>query len=365
MTLPITAILPTRNAMGAIDAHLHEIAGWLADVAQVVVVDSSEDGTLDYLRTKIDLPNAEFHSRPRGLYESWNFGVRQAKSEFVYFSTVGDTISGDGLRHLYDVAKRQEADIVISPPEMRSETGDSIPANWPIHDFCAQFDSENEHTLASHEAFLLSISYVPSTILGSSASNLYRREFLTQNPFLENWGHCADSPWMIANSLRARVAVTTRTVAKFVVHAKEPATGAHVVGITHYEDMYERARASLRTSDRSDLEKKVLSGWLEGLVRRNRLFFERIESHVGYLARRDARIKALDERVVTARARSAQLEGQLKESNQKVIDLRRKLWDYERRHRSLLSIIGIYLAVKAGQLRTIWTLALRQIRKSL
>jgi chromosome segregation ATPase len=104
----------------------------------------------------------------------------------------------------------------------------------------------------------------------------------------------------------------------------------------------------------------VLFGWLEGLVRRNRLFFERIESNVGYLARRDARIKALDERVATARARSAQLEGQLKESNQKVIDLRRKLWDYERRHRSLLSIIGLYLSGKAGQLRKAWTLVFRR-----
>jgi len=148
MTLPITLILPTRNAMGSIEGHLDAIAGVLPHVAQIVVVDSSEDGTLDYLRSRIDLPTAEFHPRPRGLYESWNFGVRQATAEFVYFSTIGDTITLAGLEHLLEVAVRHAADMTISPPEMFDDKGEPLPdRRWPIHDLCAETGADTDHVL--------------------------------------------------------------------------------------------------------------------------------------------------------------------------------------------------------------------------
>jgi ParB-like chromosome segregation protein Spo0J len=68
--------------------------------------------------------------------------------------------------------------------------------------------------------------------------------------------------------------------------------------------------------------------------------------------------------VVTARARTAQFEGQLRESNHKVGALRRQISNYELRHRSLVAILGLYLDVKADQMRKAWAFVLRHIRKS-
>jgi hypothetical protein len=360
MTLPITLILPTRNAMGVIESHVHALADVLPCVAQIVAVDSSEDGTLDYLRNRIDLPTAEFHSRPRGLYEGWNFGARQATAEFVYYSTVGDTITLAGLEHLLEVAKRHAADITISPPDMFDDQGEPLPdRRWPIHDLCAQMGEDRERKLTPTEAFILSASYVPSTILGSSASNLYRSSFLTAHPFLENWGHCADSPWIMANCLAGTVAVTSRRVAKFVIHAKEPVTNAsHVIGLSHYEDMYRSAYEGVRASGLPELEQAALSGWLIALERRDRQLLERIEANVGYLARRDEKIAILNERVTKARQRTADVEAQLKQSNEKVVDLRRTIGQYERAHRSLVAMISLYSSVKFDQMKKLWALVL-------
>jgi|GEM_PF-956368 len=358
MTLPITLILPTRNAMGAIEEHLRAIADVLPRVAQIVVVDSSEDGTLDYLRSRIDLPTAEFHARPRGLYESWNFGVRQATAEFIYFSTIGDTITLAGLEHLLEVAVRHAADMTISPPEMFDDKGEPLPdRRWPIHDLCAETGADTDHVLTPAAAFIWSTSYVPSTVLGSSASNLYRRSFLLDRPFIENWGHCADSPWMMANCLAGTIAVTSRSVARFVIHAKEPvAAGGHVIGMSHYEDMYRRAHEGLAASGLTAQEKAALGGWLYAMARRDKLFLERIENYAGYLARRDEKIAALEERVVKARRRAAEFEVQLKQSSQKIVDLRRTIGQYERAHRSLSAMIALYCSVKLDQLKKLWTL---------
>src|SRR6185437_6009820 len=94
-------VLPTRNSMAYLPAHLADMAEWLDLAAEVVVVDSdSRDGTLDFIKSNLHHPGLRLLSHPPGLYESWNHGLQNLTVKHAYISTVGDTITRAGLRHL-------------------------------------------------------------------------------------------------------------------------------------------------------------------------------------------------------------------------------------------------------------------------
>ena len=192
---------------------------WLPRVAQVVVVDSSTDGSLDFLRKRLAAPHVEFYSVPPGLYQAWNFGVSTARAEYCYFSTVGDSITADGLQHLFGIASKESLDAVLSPPEMLDIEGKPSAMRWPIHDFVATLREENffpsrEETVRWLTAFL------PYTILGSSASNLYRTEFLKANPFPIEFSHNGDAALGVQISPFVKMAVAKKICSRFVTHGQ-------------------------------------------------------------------------------------------------------------------------------------------------
>lgn len=215
----ITVILPCRNNRSELEGHVGAMLEWLPRVAQVVVVDSSTDRSLDYLRERLSAPHVEFHSVPPGLYQAWNFGVAKARAEYCYFSTVGDSISADGLQHLFGIASKGGVDAVLSPPEMLDIEGKPSAMRWPIHDFAATLCDENffpnrEETVRWLTAFL------PFTILGSSASNLYRTQFLKANPFGIEFSHNGDAALGVQVSPFVKMAVTKKICSRFVTHGQ-------------------------------------------------------------------------------------------------------------------------------------------------
>lgn len=188
-------------------------------VEQIIVVDSSSDGSLEFLQTQLINTNVEYHSVPPGLYQAWNFGVSKARAQYCYFSTVGDSITADGLQHLYGIASNESLDAVLSPPEMLDIEGKPSAMRWPIHDFVATLCDENflpsrEETVRWLTAFL------PFTILGSSASNLYRTEFLKANPFPIEFSHNGDAALGLQISPFVKMAVTKKICSRFVTHGQ-------------------------------------------------------------------------------------------------------------------------------------------------
>jgi hypothetical protein len=217
--IPITAILPCRNNRSELEGHVDAMLEWLPLVEQVVVVDSSTDGSLDFLRERLAAPNVEFHSVPPGLYQAWNFGVSKVRAQYCYFSTVGDSITADGLQHLFGIASKESLDAVLSPPEMLDIEGKPSAMHWPIHDFVATlreeiFFPDREETVRWLTAFL------PFTILGSSASNLYRTDFLKAHPFPTECGHGGDAALGVQISPVVKMAVTKKICSRFVTHGQ-------------------------------------------------------------------------------------------------------------------------------------------------
>jgi hypothetical protein len=217
--LPISAILPCRNNRKELEDHVGTMLDWCSSVAQIIVVDSSTDGSLDFLKAKLTGKNVQFHSFPPGLYQAWNFGVSLAQSDFCYFSTVGDAISMEGLEHLFTIACKYDLEAVISPPQMVDLSGKCISARWPIHELVESLTNDL-YFLDRSDAVRWLTAYLPLTILGSSAANIYKTNLLKNNPFPTNFGHCGDTAFGVQISPFVKMAVTKKICSRFVTHGQ-------------------------------------------------------------------------------------------------------------------------------------------------
>ena len=220
-TLPVSILLPTRNSAQLLPSHLQSLQALLPLAAEVVVVDSeSTDGTLDLLRQKLSHPSLRIFPHPPGLYESWNHGVAQCRSNYVYLSTVGDSLTRRGLEHLVATAEAFSCDVVVSPPALVDERGKGVRKRWPVHDFVAQLGLTRPTVLQGTTALILALVYLRKAILGSSASNLYRAETLRRFPFPTDFGHAGDVGWGLRHAGNVRFGIVPEVHSTFLFHRR-------------------------------------------------------------------------------------------------------------------------------------------------
>lgn len=229
--LPIGVVLPTLNVAEYLPEHLASMRDWLQLVEEIVVVDSeSSDGTVEMLQAELGHDRVRYFSRPRGLYQAWNFGVAQVRAPYTYVSTVGDSISRDGLAALYEVACSRAADVVISPPRFVNQQGQPATSlDWPIQRLIRDFDIREPVRLTRCAAFGIAVLSNDDALLGSSASNLYNTRYLADHPFPAEFGTAGDCAWALANGLDAGIAILPVSVSTFRIHEKAYAKSAYAV----------------------------------------------------------------------------------------------------------------------------------------
>jgi glycosyltransferase involved in cell wall biosynthesis len=217
--LPLGVLVPTFNSMPWLERHVKALRPWLHRVQEVVTVDSqSSDGTSEYLLENLNGTNVRHLSHPPGLYESWNFGLRQIRAPWTYIATVGDTMPEKSIEALLAVGQQNNSDLVISPPRMMSMSGETLDKRWPIHRYI-EWKGENRSGLIDGlEVFLWNVLSVPGSLLGSSASNIYRTGYLHDHPFPLGYSHACDTAWAVINSFQARWAIATGVYSEFLVH---------------------------------------------------------------------------------------------------------------------------------------------------
>lgn len=281
----ITVVIPTRNSMPEIEAHVHALNGWLHRVGQVIVVDSeSTDGTFEYLQANLKHECVEFLNHPPGLYESWNAAIQCAGSKYTYIATVNDFMPFETLVRLYSEAERLAADVVVSAPEIVLESPSQKRRKWPIHRFLESAAKRETYVLQPLELLVWNSVDLPGTLIGSSASNLYRTETLQQSPFPCDYGHAGDSAWAVEGALANRWVVVPGVSSKFWYHAGQNNSSGH--GRRLRAQLYtlsarqtECARDSLAVSD-AELE------ILDGLKLLTGLWTQKEEAVLGYQAYR-------------------------------------------------------------------------------
>lgn len=216
--LPITAILPTLNCREKLAEHIASSHDWLAQVSELIVVDSnSSDGSLQYLKRALNQFQTKFVNTGPGLYAAWNLGVQLAKHPYIYFSTIGETISLAGLSQLINWCENLDLDVVISTPQIIHKSRCPINILWPIHEMKAFLQRQGDIFLPNEgEKRLLSRAFTPECILGSSASNLYRRSALKRFPFPEDVGPQGDVMWACKYLSQVKVGISAMQCSTFL-----------------------------------------------------------------------------------------------------------------------------------------------------
>ena len=267
MHLPITAIFPIYECAARLGPHLDLAQEWLDLVEEVIVVDSgSLDGSAELARREIHHPKVKHVVVPPGLYAAWNHGIQLAESEFCYFSTVGDTITRDGLIHLLATAQDLVADVVISPPRCISENGQEVDYRvFPVHSIVENSGVREPFMMKPWLSHLMATGFSIESFLGSSASNLYRTSCMKQEGFPTNFGKAGDSAWFRQNALRFRFALTPRGCADFLLH-QDHATRPHgeIADLlarltTLSEEALQRSFTSTDPDQKCELQ--MLNGW--------------------------------------------------------------------------------------------------------
>jgi hypothetical protein len=206
--------------MPYLPAHVAGLKPWLDLAQEVIVVDSfSTDGTVDYLRKNLAHPNITYASHPPGLYASWNHGISQIKQPYFYLATTGDLIAREGITKLVATAENLACDVVISKPTFRDRQDQPLPdLHWPIDDVISTLKITAPRKLQKIETVLFTALHPGGTLLGSSASNLYRTETFRRLPFPTDFGTKGDGAWVLMHAAEISVAVMPGKFSSFLVH---------------------------------------------------------------------------------------------------------------------------------------------------
>lgn len=282
MVLPVSVIIPTRNCREALERHLDAVGNWLQCAARVIAIDSeSTDGTFEVLRTRLSGVGAAIISHPPGLYPSWNAATAVATTPWIYFSTVGDTIDPAGLTDLLSVAEQLHADVVVSPPRMMQQDGETpADARWPIHYFCEALGSDAAPRILSKLETVIGLcSYGSGSILGSSAANIYRTDFLREHPFPVDFGHAGDTAWAVQNCARLRLAIFPRAVSIFCLGWQFDDCDPRLQRELFLRLNHEATKALAACQDEPEL--RLALGWLRALVAKETVLWDWLSDQAG------------------------------------------------------------------------------------
>lgn len=239
-------------------AHLQS----LASVAEeVIVVDSnSHDGTPDYLKKALAGFHVRFLDHPPGLYPSWNHAISEASQPYVTIATVGDTLPASSLSRLVETMERFNADVVVSPPTVLGKGRETLLKKFAIHDLVDSSGIFDATEIPGLVWLLYFIFYMPSSLLCSSASNLYRTRLLQEHPFPVDYGHAGDSAWSLQMSLKARWVIDPKVESYFWEHAPSP----HKVTLDL--PVIEKLRASVREMLEQSRTRFIEADFMEHLL---------------------------------------------------------------------------------------------------
>jgi hypothetical protein len=187
------------------------------------VITESSDGSHEIARKAAQELGGQVLDVPRGLYQAWNSGVARAAGEFIYISTIGDSITPEGLNALSFCIQKNKADVVFSPPVISPATEANLKRSrhWPVFKFAQIMNQIADNCMPKKKAILMQILSGASGLLGSCASCLFRTSFLQSRLFPTEYHHYGDTAWTYQHLPEATLAFYPHPVARFIIHDVE------------------------------------------------------------------------------------------------------------------------------------------------
>lgn len=217
----ISVIIPVYQSAERLTEHIASLRKLRSLVHEFIwVITESSDGSHKIAREAAQELGGQILEVPRGLYQAWNSGIARATGEFIYISTIGDTITPDGLNALSVCIRKNEADAVFSPPVIFPATQPNLKRcrHWTVFELSKVLNQFSGVRIPKEKAILLQILSGASGLLGSCASCLFRASFLQSRPFPTEYHHYGDTAWTYQNLPDAILAFHPEPVARFVVH---------------------------------------------------------------------------------------------------------------------------------------------------
>ena len=215
----LAVIFPTRNNSGQIRDHLIHARSWIGLASEVIVVDSSTDDTLEICRSLLP-GHTKIIEHPPGLYASWNAAIQSVESEFLYISTISDTLDHGFLERMLDYSSNHSLDMLISPPRFIGEKEGHL---WPIHKFISKYEIREFVCIEGIDTVILNYlslaKYGLSSLSGSFASNLVRTKMLQKRQFPNEFGGFGDAMWFSWACAEMRLGLLPDIGSTFLIHS--------------------------------------------------------------------------------------------------------------------------------------------------
>ena len=219
--LSISVIIPVYQSAERLAEHVASLRKLRSLVHEFIwVITESSDGSHKIAREAAQELGGQVLEVPRGLYQAWNSGIARATGDLIYISTIGDTITPDGLNALCVCIRKNEADVVFSPPVIFPATQPNLKRcrHWTVFEFSKFLNQFSGVRIPKEKAILMQILSGATGLLGSCASCLFRTSFLKVRPFSDEYHHYGDTAWTYQNLHDAILAFHPEPVARFVIH---------------------------------------------------------------------------------------------------------------------------------------------------
>lgn len=217
----ISVIIPVYQSAERLPEHVESLRRLRPKVHEFIwVTTESSDRSHQIAREAAKELGGQVLEVPRGLYQAWNSGIARATGDFIYISTIGDTITPEGLNALSHCLQKAEADVVFSPPAISPETKINLrrSKHWPVFKFAPILSNYAGGSFPKEKAILMQILSGASGLLGSCASCLFRASFFQGRPFPTDYNHYGDTAWTYQHLPNAILTFHPDTVARFIIH---------------------------------------------------------------------------------------------------------------------------------------------------
>ena len=220
----ISVIIPVYQSAERLPEHIECLRALRPMVHEFIwVITESPDGSHEIARKAAKEIGGHVLEVPRGLYQAWNSGIARATGEFIYISTIGDTITPEGLNALTVCMRKNQATVVFSPPAIFPATKAHLKAcrHWVIFSFSHVLSRFAGKRVPNEKAILMQILSGASGLLGSCASCLFDTSYLQTNLFPTQYHHYGDTAWTYQILPEVTLAFHPDPVARFFVHDHE------------------------------------------------------------------------------------------------------------------------------------------------
>ena len=230
------------------------------------VITESPDGSHQLARGAAKELGGKVLEVPRGLYQAWNAGIGATTGEFIYISTVGDTIQTEGLATLRRTLEDTGADMVFSPPIIHPPSRKNIKTvrHWPLFRFASVLAPFAGRKIPPKAAVLMQILAGASGLTGSAASCLSRASVLKSRPFPTDHHHYGDTAWLYENLPDISLGYCPKPLARFVIHSTEI---VRVVDKRHIYDLMNAVAKVLPSFEQSNVRDLIQANLIIDSIR--------------------------------------------------------------------------------------------------